>query len=231
MKHKTCFLAIIALLNFVLVVAGQEKPAAKDIEIKTTGVERVVATTVDFQKSLNITFASLTSLGARIEQSRLAADPVGLATAAKELEVAEKVSGKKAAITAVELQKQAIELATIRDSSLELSAVALLVADASAAELQKLATAAKKNEADRLAALNSGEEPKGDFHWMHVHNHHAHPVQVYHNGYHAGHVPAYGTWRTPYYGDRNHFYGSGPSHDFRHTPQGHGHTHWHLHRP
>ena len=63
-----------------------------------------------------------------IEHCRTAADPVGLAAAAKELAVAEAVSGKKAAVTSATISKEAIDLAKLRNSSQELSAVAYLSA-------------------------------------------------------------------------------------------------------
>ena len=212
-------------------VGAQEKGAEKPKVVETKGTPRVSATTIDFQKSLGLSFESLATLGGRIEQCRLAADPVGLASAAKELAVAETVSSKKAEVASAALLKEATELAEDANSSQELAALALL-AGGKDADWNKLASAAKQAEDDRAAALKSGEEPKGDYHHVHVHNHHAHPVQIYHNGYHAGHVPGYGSWRIPCYGDRNIIYGHGPTTQFHLDPSPHhGHIDWHLHHP
>jgi hypothetical protein len=211
-------------------VVAEDKPDEKATKVETKGVPRTSAATVDFQNALGLSFDSLSTLGTRIEHCRTTADPVGLASAAKELAVAEAVSGKKAPVTSADLSKQAIGLAKLRNNSQELSAVAMLSGDDAAGELKKLAVAAKQDEADRAAALAAGEEPKGDYHWMHVHNHCAQPVQIYHNGYGCGYVPAYGHYRVQYWGAQPHFHGCGPSHDFHYPVQpSHGQAHWHLH--
>jgi hypothetical protein len=220
----------VCVLLLSAVAQAQDKADEKATKVETKGVPRTSAATVDFQNSLGLSFDSLASLGTRIEHCRTAADPVGLAAAAKELAVAEAVSGKKATVTSDAISKEAIELAKLRNSSQELSAVAYLSGDDAAADLKKAAAAAKQAEADRASALAAGEEPKGDHHFMHVHNHHAHPVQIYHNGYHSGYVPAHGHFQFQYYGHQHHFHGYTPSHHFHYPAQTHhGHAHWHLH--
>jgi hypothetical protein len=86
-------------------------------------VHKPAAASVNFRKELKLPFASLTTLGARIDQARRAPDPVALAHAASELGVAEKVSGKTASITSKQVLQEAAELASLRRQAAELKAV------------------------------------------------------------------------------------------------------------
>src|SRR5205814_1963827 len=90
-----------------------ESKARKGIPVKT----------VDFRKDLGVPFSSLHTLGSRIDTARQAHDPVSLGHAANELAVAEKVSGKKAAVTSTDLMKEATQLATVRRQVPELQAM------------------------------------------------------------------------------------------------------------
>ncbi len=80
------------------------------------------AKNIDFGKQLNLPFKSLETLGSRIDKARDEHDPVALAHAAGELDVAEKVSGKKAELTSKTLLNQAVELAKLRQQAPELRA-------------------------------------------------------------------------------------------------------------
>ena len=108
----------------------------KKIEVESKAEKYQSAAGIDFAGSFGLSFPSLTTLGARIEQARQAADPVGLAQAANELLIAEKVSGKKAPISADDLRKQAVKMALNRQRSSELQAVALLTSDAAEIKAQ-----------------------------------------------------------------------------------------------
>jgi hypothetical protein len=91
--------------------------------VSSKAVQERVAASVNFQKELGLSYPSLRTLGARIDAARQAPDPVTLAHAASELDVAEKVSGKKASITAPEILAEAAKLASLRKQEAELKAV------------------------------------------------------------------------------------------------------------
>jgi len=185
---------VIALLAFsVSTVVADEPKANKGEAVKMSKLEKApTATTVDFAGSLKLPFTSLSSLGARIEQNRLEADPVGLASAAHELGVAEKVSGKKASLTADALKEEVVGLAKLRNQSKELEAVSLLLDDEHArADLQKLAQAAKKRESEEAAALREGEKGRGLQGTLTIVNLHDIGMRVYVNGVYRGVTPAF----------------------------------------
>jgi hypothetical protein len=176
--------------------AFADEPGAKKGEaVKQSKLEKAsTARVIDFSGSLKLSFNSLTTLGSRIDQARLAADPVALALAARELAVAEKVSGHKAALTAAQLEKEAQALARLRARSKELQAVALLVDDEGArASLHKLAQAARKREDAEAKALKAGEKSRGLRGTLTVINLHNVAMRVYTNGDYRGIVPAFQT--------------------------------------
>ena len=77
----------------------KDTPAGDDNQVvKTKPTKGTPAVSVKFRKDLGLPFASLGTLGSRIDAARRAGDPVTLAHAASELAVAEKVSGKTAII-------------------------------------------------------------------------------------------------------------------------------------
>ncbi len=95
----------------------------KDKQVVTTkAAKRTPATAINFKKAYNLPFASLGTLGARIEAARRTPDPVALAHTASELAVAEKVSGKKASLTSKALVAEAAELARLRRQVAEMRA-------------------------------------------------------------------------------------------------------------
>jgi hypothetical protein len=108
------------------------------------------ASAIAFNKAFGLAFDSLDTLGARIDQSRKHPDPVGLANAAHELAIAEKVSGKKAALTSAALWNEAVVLAETRDRADELSALGSMAPDESVGKkLSSQATGAVKRESKR----------------------------------------------------------------------------------
>jgi hypothetical protein len=142
---------------------------------------------IAFNKELGLGFDSLETLGARIDQARKSSDPVGLANAANELTIAEKVSGKKAKLTSSELWKESIDLAELRGSSAELKAISQMLSDeAVAKKLAKQAAVAEKREDERRTAIASGEQQKGISGYSQVVNNTNELVTVYVNGFMAG---------------------------------------------
>ena len=75
--------------------------------MKTTPTRGTCACPIKFRRDLNLPFASLSTLGVRIDAARRAGDPVTLAHAASELAVAEKVSGKVTTLTSSQLIEEA----------------------------------------------------------------------------------------------------------------------------
>src|SRR5262249_25101990 len=108
---------------------------------------------VNFANELGLGFPSLANMGARIEAARFLNDPVGLAGAARELAVAEKVSGKQTSITADQLNKGAVQPAKYRYQPAEMKAVAELAGTAG----EELVAEAKKAE-EFLAKANMEKE-------------------------------------------------------------------------
>ncbi len=201
-KRRYVAMAVAALLAGVLswTLADEPKKAdapkkgdAKTLDDKPQ--QHTSATTIDFGKTLGLPFESLVNLGSRIELARLASDPIALASAANELAVAEKVSGKKASLTADTLVKEAAELAKEREQSTELRAVGLLLKDDPAAkDLDKLADDAKKRETDEAAAFKAGERKRGISGNLTVQNTSPFTVNVYVNGRYYGWVNPYRDW-------------------------------------
>jgi hypothetical protein len=129
MRNKTFVLTtllLIAGLTLVVVPSkAQQKTGPDDDQqiVNATANKVSPAKNIQFNKELALPFDSLRTLGARIDAARRSHDPVSLAHAASELSVAEKVSGKKAELTSVQLIKQAAELAKLRGEVAELKAV------------------------------------------------------------------------------------------------------------
>jgi hypothetical protein len=165
-----------------------EKPNGKSSVIKSKVEPAHRAAAIDFAAVLGLDFDSLSGLGARIDQGRKAADPVGLLNAAQELAAAEKVSGKKAALTAQKLREEAVKLAKLRGHSKELKALSLLVKDGSTAkDLDTLAASAAKREAAEAKALAAGEKARGTT-FLKVENYTPITATIYVNGTPVGYV-------------------------------------------
>jgi uncharacterized protein (TIGR03000 family) len=132
--------------------------------VASKGVPRLAATSVNFRKELNLPFATLGTLGPRIDAARQAHDPVALAHAASELCVAEAVSGKKASLTSTAVLNEAAELAKLRKENEELQAVLNVskrVADAEARNrlLQEEIASSKARVARDQEAIRQNQEP------------------------------------------------------------------------
>jgi len=166
--------------------AFEDKAAAAadkshDLTEGTKQGKYTVASTVGFDAAFGLNFPSLSTVGARIDKARRAADPVSLALAAKELEVAEAVSKKKASLTAKDLMGEAVELGRQRGDAKELKALSLLVAtteDKTKESLEKAVAKAEKEEGSRGIRAR-----------LTVHNWRNNTLRLYYNGYGVGTVP------------------------------------------
>jgi hypothetical protein len=116
---------LFALLSFALAQdPGTGGPPGEDKQVvNSTAVKKTPAASVNFRKQLGLPYATLNTLGPRIDAARRAQDPVALAHAASELSVAENVAGKKASVTSQELASESAQLAALRRQVLELRAV------------------------------------------------------------------------------------------------------------
>jgi hypothetical protein len=183
---------------------GQEKAATKGTEISDKGADRTLATSINFAKDLGLHFDSLLSFGARTELALRIADPVCLASLAKELSVYEQVSGKTSKLTSATLFKEAVAMAEARNDSAELKAVAQFVRDeATVNKLGRLAEVAEASEETNRQASKSGERTRGINRNLIVHNNTGWQVQVFEDGRHLG-------WVNPY-GNYMFYIGHGPS--------------------
>lgn len=186
-RHSLSVRRLIVLM--VLVAASREEAAAQSTAVESTADSRQSAAAVDFQRDLGLPFDSLLSLGARIERARTAADPVGLASAAHELRVAETVTGQQATLTSDDLFDEAVRLAKLRGRSDELRAVALLVPNEDVRQkLHRQGQAAKERERERAEAARDGERPRAQLRHLLVHNRSSEEVRVYVDGIALGPV-------------------------------------------
>jgi hypothetical protein len=169
---------------------GPKEPPAKEAAKEQGTFEKSVsAATIDFAADLGLGFPTLTKLGGRIEAARRHGDPVGLSLAASELAAAEKVSGKKAALTAEALSKEAVALAELRGKSRELAAVALLVnSPDTQKKLTALAKKAAREEAEDATAIKLGDKPRGIERHLTVQNFSPHEYHIFVNGNPVGEV-------------------------------------------
>ncbi|MDX1945927.1 MAG: hypothetical protein SFU86_11060 [Pirellulaceae bacterium] len=173
---KNCLLVGIALALAAPAVAEDKK---KVIETKATKLE--AAASVNFGEALGLDLGSLSSLGARIDAARTANDPVALALAAKELAVAEEISGKSASLKSADVAKEAVALAKARNRPSELKAVAALVAEAKA----DLLAQASKTEA-AIKARADGEQARGIEGTLYIRNNTRWYIDIYINGNRVG---------------------------------------------
>lgn len=179
-----------------LIAIGQAHSADKTaaVEKDSTVIKSAPAGAekhVDFNAELGLSFPSLTDLSNRIRIARHRPDPVALAVIATELGVAEKVSGKKASLTAKSLVDEAVELAIVRHDAEELKAVSLLTGKT---ELKTQIKLAAKFAEEQKAASQSGERSRAYHGRVTVHNHFNKffDIYVYHNGRHMGTIKSRG---------------------------------------
>jgi hypothetical protein len=187
-------LGLATLLSFALVSLAGDEPAKKDDPasqdqqvVRSKPTARTPATAVNFRKELNLPFASLGTLGSRVEAARRAPDPVALAHAASELAVAEKVSGKTASITSRQLMKEAAELAALRKQTAELKAV---YEAAHQVQVEETGVAYLKNAIEQAEAITKqdresfqrNEQPTATPRQLVVNNYTAQYLDIYVNG-------------------------------------------------
>lgn len=188
----TCVALLLALP--AISIAQETGKATADKEVHCTYAKEKqktcgVACSVNFARELGLSLDYLGSIGHRIAQARKASDPVELALCSQALSVAEKVSGKQAAVTANQVQQEALEIARLRGNSQELSAVALIVSSA-AADLDKQIALAKKREAEAKASIDAKEDQKELVGRLIVANHSDECLRIYVSGNYVGEVHA-----------------------------------------
>jgi uncharacterized protein (TIGR03000 family) len=161
--------------------------------INSKATKRTAATSVNFRKQLGLSYASLTTLGSRIDAAHKAGDPVALAHAANELYVAEQVSGKQASVTSGAVLKEAAELAKLRRQVAELQAVNR-VAQQMASEqdlvsnLRQQITEANQAAQAEQQAYQQNLEPNWSPRRVLVNNYTTQYVTIYINGQYQGEV-------------------------------------------
>jgi hypothetical protein len=167
---------------------AKDDPAAADKEVvDSKATPRPAAASVNFRKQLNLPFATLNTLGHRIDAARRAHDPVALANAAHELSVAESVAGKKASLTSTAVLNEAAELAKLRKENEELQAVLNVskrVADAEARNrlLQEEIASSKARVARDQEAIRQNQEPTWTPRKVVVNNYTDQYLDIYVNG-------------------------------------------------
>lgn len=166
-------------------LAGTATAQQKDAKTENgSEAEKYISgSSIDFAEQLELSYPSLLTIGSRIEQYRSTSpDPVGLAAAAHELSVAEKVSGKKAALTADALLKEAVHMAIVRHNSTELKATMHFVHNEKMRDdLETAAHRAAKDEKTRAELSKAGAKTRGIFHELIVNNRSHQFVRVYYN--------------------------------------------------
>jgi hypothetical protein len=194
-------LAVLASLGFLALVsfAPAEPPAKDGAEpedkqvVGSKATPRPSASSVNFRKSLGLPFATLNTLGPRIDTARRAPDPVALAHAASELAVAEKVSGKKASLTSAALMNEAAQLAALRRQEAELTALLHVSKQVETEEdniaLMKRQLEFAKNQArEARRSFERNEEPTAAPRKVIVNNYTTQYVDVYVNGFYKAHL-------------------------------------------
>src|SRR5262245_43359956 len=118
---------VLALFLFAAAFPAQEpkKPAPGEDQqvVKTKPTKSAPAAAIKFRKEFGLPYATLDTLGSRIDRARRSGDPVALGHAAGELDLAEQVSGKSASLTSKQLMAEAAELAILRKQNAELQGV------------------------------------------------------------------------------------------------------------
>jgi hypothetical protein len=158
--RSVCCLALTGVFLFAaLLPADDPLPEEKQVE-DAKAAKRASAASVPFRKELGLPYSTLNTLGPRIDAARRANDPVALANAASELNVAENVSGKQASLTSKMLIKEAAELARIRKENAELRAL-LRVNDqiAGAGETNNMLKKEIADAQERARAYQMYQEP------------------------------------------------------------------------
>jgi len=192
---------LVALAVGLTVFSPAAEPTKANPDAKamtSTGKAYQPATAIDFCKDLALPFASLETLGVRIEEARRIADPVALASAASYLAASEAASGKQASLTAEVLRKEAVDMVKRRHQSAELKAVAALVANKTiSATLTAQADKAEREELQAQEAFKAGDKSRGVWGYLTVRNNTGNTIGIYVNGTHRGYVNPYRDFRFP----------------------------------
>jgi len=192
-KRLGVLLGALAVLSLASMSWAEDKKAGPGEEKKCDKFQ--CACLVDFQGTFELPFEGLSTIGTRIDQARKACDPITLACCANELAAAEKVSGKKAAVTCADLYKECSEMAKRRGSSKELQAVALLLHDQADAvkDLDKQVAKAKEREENEAKDAKEGKKAKA-ISTLAVRNYTNHKIWIYVNDRRVGWVNPFGEY-------------------------------------
>lgn len=171
--------------------AGQPPEDKQVVTSKPTKVSPAAG--VKFRKDLGLPLTSLGTLGSRIDQARRSGDPVALANAASELNVAEQVAGKKASLTSNQLIAEAAELASLRKQEAELQSVLhisdkVFQAQSQVDNLKKQIAETRALTAADKRALEKKEEPTNAPRKIIVNNYSTQYIDIQANGYLLGQV-------------------------------------------
>ena len=169
---------VVALASMTAVAADKDEKQV----VETKATKSVAAASVNFGEALGLDLQGLATLGSRIDQARSAMDPVALILAAKELIVAEEISGKTASIKAADLTKEALDLAKARNRPTELKAVGALTGGEAKTELAALAD---KAEAE-IKSRQGGEKTRGIEGTLFINNNTRWYIDIYINGVQRG---------------------------------------------
>jgi hypothetical protein len=166
----------------------KDDPAAADKEkIDTKATPQATAAKIKFKKDFGLSYPTLGTLASRIDAARRAHDPVALANAASELNVAEKVSGKKSSLLAKELMKESAQLAAQRRQVTELRAVtttaeSIADTDDTIKSLKQILAEEKAQEAADSEAIRMNQEPTWTPRKVIVNNYTTQYIDVWVNG-------------------------------------------------
>lgn len=197
-------LALLALFLFTAVFPAQEPKKAAPAEdqqvVKSKATKAAPAAAVKFRTEFGLPYASLDTLGSRIDRASRSGDPVALGHAAGELDVAEQVSGKSASLTSKQLMTEAAELANMRKQNAELQAVLTMSRKITVAQNQLTSLKKSIDEAQAQAqaakrSLEKNEEPTHAARKVVVNNYTTQYIDVQVNGYLKGQVDP-GTTKT-----------------------------------
>lgn len=168
--------------------SAEDKKEEKPVELKAEDVQR--AKFVDFCSELGVSLSAIDGLGSRIDDARVAANPVELVLASKLLAAAEELSGKpgkQAKVTSAQLVEEAIALAEARANPTEIAAIAKLIGGDLGGKLEK---AGQTLASKQVSTDQTTKDIDGDLIVDNRRNHDE--VHIYVNGYEVGHVPGHG---------------------------------------
>ena len=145
-------------------LATAQKPDDDQQTVAAKGAKAPLAAAIDFRKEFGLPYPSLGTLGGRIDAARRSQDAVSLAHAGSELNVAEKVSSKKASLTSSAVLKEAAQLAKLKKEAAQLQGVRQVAEQVATetdlvTELKKEIADAQKQAKIETDALRANQEP------------------------------------------------------------------------